>query len=630
MSRIRQISSALADQIAAGEVVERPASVLKELVENSLDAGASQVAVDVEKGGVGLIRVRDDGEGIHREDLPKALGRHATSKISSLEDLQAVASLGFRGEALASVVSVSRLRIISRQAGDDKGWRIDAKGSAVDGPPRPASHTQGTTVEVRDLFYNTPARRRFLRTERTEFGHMEEMLRRIALGRFSVGLSLSHGRRKIFDVPIAADDAAKERRLATLCGAPFAESIIRVEAEGEGGFGLRGWVAAPTFSRSQADLQYFYVNGRSVRDRVVAHAIRQAFRDVLYQNRHPAFVLSLDMDPAEVDVNVHPTKAEVRFRNSRQVHDFLFRSLHKVLADIRPGEEGAPAPIAPPRASPASARPSAAATQPFLKTASPERGRIEKQLEAFKPKPPGETPAEWRPAAAPVPAAAPLAAKKAATAGASPAPAAGVSEPSPFEPKSIPPLGYALAQLKGIYILAENAEGLIVVDMHAAHERILYERMKAARDEGGLRSQRLLVPITMAVNRREADAADAHSELFRELGFDISRAGEESLAVREVPALLSGADAKALVRDVLSDLLVFGTSDRVFAERDKILSTMACHTAVRANDQLSLEEMNGILREMERTERSGQCNHGRPTWVLQELKELDQLFLRGR
>jgi len=618
MSRIQQLPAQLADQIAAGEVVERPASVLKELLENSLDAGATQVTVEVEKGGAGLIRVRDDGEGIHREDLAKALGRHATSKISSLDDLQAVASLGFRGEALASIVSVSRLGIVSRRAEDDKGWRVDAQGSISDAPPRPAAHAPGTTVEVRDLFYNTPARRRFLRTERTEFGHMEEMLRRIALGRFSVGFSLSHNRRKIFDVPVAADDAGKERRLAALCGTPFAENTIRVGTEREAMLSLHGWVAVPTFSRSQADLQYFYVNGRCVRDRLVAHAIRQAYRDVLYQQRHPAFVLYLDMDPAEVDVNVHPTKAEVRFRNSRQVHDFLFRSLHQVLAEVRPGE-GAPPPAAVRPAAPGRTDSPAAATQPLLKTASPGRDRIERQLQAFKPEPGDEKPSQ-QPAAIPASAPAPAAA---AAAGA-------VSEPSPFQQEDMPPLGYALAQLKGIYILAENAEGLIVVDMHAAHERILYERMKTARDEGGLRSQRLLVPIAMAVSRREAEAADAHGELFHKLGFEVSRTGEESLAVREVPVMLSGADAQALVRDVLSDLLVFGTSDRVLAGMDQILSTMACHTAFRANDQLSIEEMNDILRDMERTERSGQCNHGRPTWVLQGLKELDQLFLRGR
>ena len=614
MSRIRQLSPQLADQIAAGEVVERPASVLKELLENSLDAGASRVETEVEKGGSSLIRVRDNGEGIHPEDLLTALGRHATSKISSLADLETVASLGFRGEALASIVSVSRLHIISRQAQDDRGWRIDAQGRTEGVEPRPAPHPPGTTVEVRDLFFNTPARRRFLRTERTEFRHIEEMLRRIALGRFSIAFSLSHNRRKIFDVPAAEDDAGQQRRLAELCGKPFAQHSIHLEGKKGADLALRGWVAEPTFSRSQADLQYFYVNGRCVRDRLVAHAVRQAFRDVLYQNRHPAFVLYLDMDPAEVDVNVHPAKAEVRFRNSRQVHDFLFRTLHKALADVRPGTAQA-APAVLPAAAPA------AADQPFLRPVSPAPQHIEKQLQAFAPQPGDEMPAKQPPAAG---------SAVRSTMQKQEEPAGRVAEPAPFAQEDIPPLGYALAQLKGIYILAENADGLIVVDMHAAHERILYEQMKAARDAGGLRSQGLLVPLTMEVSRREADTAEEHGELFQELGFEVSRAGEETLLVREVPAMLSEADARSLVRDVLSDLLVFGTSDRIRAGMDEILSTMACHTAVRANDQLSKEEMNDILRDMERTERSGQCNHGRPTWVLQGLKELDQLFLRGR
>jgi DNA mismatch repair protein MutL len=601
MGRIRQLSDSLANQIAAGEVVERPASVVKELVENSLDAGASRVEIDLEDGGMRLVRIRDDGDGIAADDLPLTISRHATSKIRTLEDLEKVLSLGFRGEALASIASVSRLGISTATADAPHGSRLEF---AASGEPRisPTAHPRGTTVEVHDLFFNTPARRKFLRAERTEYGHCEEVVRRLALGRFDAGFTLRHNQKASFALRACATPAEREQRVATLCGAPFLQSALALEAEASGLL-LRGWVAQPAFSRSQADLQYFFVNGRVVRDRLVSHAVRQAYRDVMYHDRHPAFVLYLEIDPALVDVNVHPTKSEVRFRESRMVHDFLFHTLHRALAQARPGGAGE---------APARAAASGTAAAP-LAVAMPAAQHALWQ----RPDPAAlaETVAAYRAlGASSVPGSAPW------TSG-----AAGEAEAG-----DVPPLGYAIAQLKGIYILAENRDGLVVVDMHAAHERITYERMKAARDTGGVRSQPLLVPQVIAVSRREADCVEQHAPALAELGLGLQRAGEEAVMVRQIPVLLAGADIAALVRDVVADLLEYGSSARIEAHADEILAGMACHCSVRANRQLSITEMNGLLRDMERTERSGQCNHGRPTWAVQSLAELDRLFLRGR
>ena len=599
MGRIRQLSDSLANQIAAGEVVERPASVVKELVENSLDAGASRVEIDLEDGGMRLVRIRDDGDGIAADDLPLTISRHATSKIRTLEDLEKVLSLGFRGEALASIASVSRLGISTATADAPHGSRLEF---AASGEPRisPTAHPRGTTVEVHDLFFNTPARRKFLRAERTEYGHCEEVVRRLALGRFDAGFTLRHNQKASFALRACATPAEREQRVATLCGAPFLQSALALEAEASGLL-LRGWVAQPTFSRSQADLQYFFVNGRVVRDRLVSHAVRQAYRDVMYHDRHPAFVLYLEIDPALVDVNVHPTKSEVRFRESRMVHDFLFHTLHRALAQARPGAAEAPARTA--------AIEAAAAPPPVAMPASqhalwqrPDAAALAETVAAYRAL--GTTGLAELP----------------------PAPAWGPGESD----GDVPPLGYAIAQLKGIYILAENRDGLVVVDMHAAHERITYERMKAARDAGGVRAQPLLVPQVVAVSRREADCVEQHAPALAELGLELARAGEEAVMVRQIPVLLAGADIAALVRDVIADLLEYGSSARIGAHADEILAGMACHCSVRANRQLSITEMNGLLRDMERTERSGQCNHGRPTWALQSLAELDRLFLRGR
>jgi DNA mismatch repair protein MutL len=599
MPRIQLLSPRLANQIAAGEVVERPASVIKELLENSLDAGSSRVEIDIEEGGVRLMRVRDDGYGIEQEDLPLALARHATSKIVELEDLEQVQSLGFRGEALASISSVSRLAVISNASEDaGRGWCARGEGRDMAVSVEPAPHPRGTTVEVRDLFFNTPARRKFLRAEKTEFGHIEDMVRRLSLSRFEVGFQLRHNGRVVHGVRACATDLERERRIAAVCGPEFIEHALAIDTRA-GDLRLWGWVALPTFSRSQADMQHFYVNGRAIRDKLVGHAIRQAYQDVLFHGRHPAFVLYLEVAPGNVDVNVHPTKHEVRFRDGRTVHDFLFRSLHRALADVRPQDRVVAAAglveteLAPEQSALMLAEPRSA-WQPTANNGSTYSPAVVREQLAGYRQLYGETPALQA------------------------------------NPTEAPPLGYAVAQLAGVYILAENAQGLIVVDMHAAHERITYERMKNARTGEGIRSQPLLVPRSLAVSQREADHADQQVDAFAELGFQIERAGPETLLIRAIPALLRDAEVDQLVRDVLADLQEHGSSSRIEAHANEILGTMACHAAVRANRRLTLPEMNALLRDMEDTERSGQCNHGRPTWVQVSMAELDKLFLRGR
>lgn len=630
---IRLLPSQLVNQIAAGEVVERPASVVKELLENSLDAGARQLELDIEQGGKRLIRLRDDGIGIARDELPLALARHATSKIGTLEDLEQVASLGFRGEALPSIASVSRLSLTSRTADSEAGWRVSGDGSETLPAVEPAPHPPGTTLEVRDLFFNTPARRKFLRADSTEFKHIEDVVRRIALSRFSIAVQLSHNRRALWRLPAAATRQQQEQRLAKLCGQPFVDHCLHLQQQ-VSELSLQGWIALPTFSRSQADLQYFFVNGRMVRDKLITHAVRQAYQDVLFHGRQPAFVLYLELDPASVDVNVHPAKHEVRFRDSRLVHDFVFRTLHQTLAQARAGQAGSAAETAsrasqPPAAPAGSIAPLAQLPQGAQLPPEPQRPerqwglarlhrqqsmplQVNEQLVAYAalhPTPQGQALAA-QPLADPSRAAQPSALPETETA--------------------IPPLGFALAQLHGIYILAQNAQGLVLVDMHAAHERITYEGLKQSFDGEGVRRQPLLVPLTLAVSEREAALAEEASALFAELGFEVDRLGPERLVVRQIPALLRQADVAALVRDVLSDLAEQGMSNRLREAYNAVLSTLACHGSVRANRQLSLSEMNALLRAMEQTERSGQCNHGRPTWVQLRLEELDRMFLRGQ
>jgi DNA mismatch repair protein MutL len=600
---IRQLPDTLINQIAAGEVVERPASVVKELVENALDAGARRIDIDLEEGGVRLIRIRDDGSGIAPEELPLAVSRHATSKIASLDDLEAVATLGFRGEALPSIASVSRFSLTSRRADDEHGTSLQVEGGRV-GSAVPKPHAIGTTVEVRELFYNVPARRKFLRAERTEMGHIEEWLRSLALARPDIELRVSHNGRP--SRRYKADELESLARLNETLGEDFARSALRVD-HAAAGLRLHGWIAQPSYSRASADQQYVYVNGRSVRDRNIAHGVKMAYQDVLFHGRQAAYVLFLEIDPTRVDVNVHPAKHEVRFRDTRLVHDFVYRTLHEALAETRAG---------------------VAAQESASPFASPSGPAVPSAWMPTQQSPLGLSVAEAPAAYAALYAAPPVSGPFTASNAAYPAPVP-TTLPA-HDPDGIPPLGFAIAQLHGIYILAENADGLIVVDMHAAHERIGYEKLKSAHDGMGLRSQPLLVPLALAVAEREAEVAEREADTLAALGFDVTRNGPQSLTVRSVPALLSGAEPEALLRDVLADLREHGQTRRVAAARDELLSTMACHGAVRANRRLTVPEMNALLREMEITERSGQCNHGRPTWARFSLNEIDRWFLRGR
>jgi DNA mismatch repair protein MutL len=597
---IRVLPDHLINQIAAGEVIERPASVVKELVENALDAGARTIEVDIEAGGAKLIRVSDDGGGIAPAELPVALQRHATSKIASMDDLETVYSLGFRGEALPSIASVSRLTLASRTPDQAHGYCVDSSAGQVS-DPRAEAMRPGTRVEAWDLFYNVPARRKFLKAERTEFGHIEDWVRSLALARPEVEFRLSHNGKSQLPIRAAASPEDMRARLRSVLGPEFAERALTLDAQGAGAR-LHGWVGLPTDARSQADQQYFYVNGRLVRDRLIAHAVRQAYSDVLFHGRHPAFVLYLDLDPTRVDVNVHPAKHEVRFREGRTVHDMIYRTLHEALAQTRAGGIGSG--IGSQQSSVSAPMFAEAASSPV---SSPVRGFQQMPMPYAR-------------------AAEPLSTYRALYA-ADVAPAAAQSA---HAPEDVPPLGFALAQLHGIFILAENAAGLVLVDMHAAHERITYERLKQALMGAEVRSQALLVPVTIAVSQREADLAETADSHFAALGFEVVRSGVESISVRRVPTALADLNIEALVRDVLADLRQHGSSTRIEETRNELLSTLACHSSVRANRRLGVPEMNALLRDMEATERSGQCNHGRPTWVQLDKAALDRLFLRGR
>lgn len=633
MSRIELLSPQLANQIAAGEVVERPASVVKELLENAIDAGASKVQVDVEQGGVKLIRIRDDGYGIDRDDLALALSRHATSKIKILDDLEAVASLGFRGEALASISSVSRLTLTSRAQGQESAWQVKAEGRDMEAELSPAAHPQGTTVEMRDLFFNTPARRKFLKTEQTEYRHLEEVVKRLALSRFDLHFQLSNNNRVVHQLKPADSEAMRERRIGSLLGSGFIEQSIHLDIAAEAsGLRLWGWIGLPTYSRSQADQQYFFVNGRVIRDKLVTHAIRQAYADVLFSGRHPCYVLYLELDPALVDVNVHPTKHEVRFREGRLVHDFIFRTLHRVIADQRPKDNSGS--VDPMAALSGQSQPlnqsfdqqrmslPQSSGQSYVGTSSPAVSPASNGFGAYVQRSSSSF------------SAADVQGQVAGYAQLHPQ-NSGVQEPvapdfTALPKEDLPPMGFALAQLHGIYILAQNAQGMVLVDMHAAHERIVYERMKSSWDADGIRSQPLLVPVSLNVSESEAEIAIEQVETFTRLGFAVERLGQESLSIREVPVALAKSDVSLLVRDVLADMRTYGSSRRIEESINELLATMACHGSVRANRQLSIPEMNALLRDMEATERSGQCNHGRPTWVQLSISELDKLFMRGQ
>ncbi len=629
--KIKILDARLANQIAAGEVVERPASVVKEALENSLDAGATRIDIDIDAGGSKLIRIRDNGTGIQAEDLSLALARHATSKITSIDDLEAVSTLGFRGEALASIASVARLSLTSNSVeSPSEGLCATSEGRDMAVSIKPAPHPRGTSLEVRDLFYNTPARRKFLRTEKTEFGHIEEVIKRQALSRPEVSFQLRHNGRSVHHWVAATDERGVAQRVMGVCGQPFMEQAVPIERVA-GDLSLRGWVGLPTFSRSQADLQYFFVNGRVIRDKLISHAIKQAYRDVLFHGRHPAFVLFLELDPARVDVNVHPTKHEVRFRDGREIHGFIFSTLNRALAAVRPEirtEDSSCVPDSGPADTGGSSP-----WQGSLGIATP--GIQEGAYSA------AQASALERLYASPVNAS-PVNANALAGDGTgfdygAGAAANGLSDgqrntPTIEEagPEDIPPLGFALAQVHGVFILAQNAVGMVLVDMHAAHERITYERLKQMRDDTGIRRQPLLVPQSIAVSSREVAVASELQQVLQELGLVVDAAGEEQLVIREIPIALSGGDVETMVRDVLSDLVAYGSSDRLAAHMDELLSTMACHGSVRANRRLTVPEMNALLRAMEVTERSGQCNHGRPTWVQLTMAELDKLFLRGQ
>ncbi|HEY1314287.1 MAG TPA: DNA mismatch repair endonuclease MutL [Steroidobacteraceae bacterium] len=593
------LSDALISQIAAGEVIERPASVVKELVENALDARAQRIEVELERGGCGLIRVRDDGSGIAPEEIALALARHATSKIASLDDLESVATLGFRGEALPSIASVSRLSLVSRSAASAHAWAVEVRDGSV-AAPVPAAHPPGTTVEVRELFFNVPARRKFLRSEATEYQHIVRMLERLALSRFDVAFSLAHNGKTVWTLAAAHSAEQRLARVAKLCGEDFAGHVIELKHDTET-LRLSGWLALPTFSRSQADLQFAFLNGRFVRDKLLAGAVRLAYQDVLFHGRFSAYLLYLELDPTAVDVNAHPQKLEVRFRDPRRIHEFVFRTLERVLAETRPSVESAgSAPLDWLDLSAQFERPGAP-NQAHI--ALPEGRSARRAEDAYRSM---IAPTEY--------------------AVAEPARDPGRNEPSG---NGAAPLGYAIAQLHGVYILAQTAEGMVLVDMHAAHERVMYERMKKLL-AGETVQQQLLIPEILHVTPAQAEAGESHAQEFAALGFGVTRLAPDQLALRSIPSLLAGRDPARIVRDVLSDLLEQGHSRRVEESINHLLATMACHAAVRAQRNLTLPEMNALLREMEVTDRADQCNHGRPTWVRLSLTDLDRLFLRGR
>lgn len=636
LNRVKKLGSFVADQIAAGEVVERPSSIVKELLENSLDAKATNIEVRTEAGGVDLVWIRDNGSGIHADDLPLALQRHATSKIQSAEDLVGIGSLGFRGEALASVASVARVRLSSAAEPQGGGWFVESHGGEVI-QSGPVAHGQGTTMEVRDLFYNTPARRKFLKAERTEVAQIDQSLRRLSLAHMDVGFTLAQARTSgssgRVNRPLTLAPGNPEDRLARVLSQDFVENSVYIDEQNQD-LRIYGWVGLPHHNRRQMDQQFFYVNGRAIRDKLVGHAIRQAYSDVMFHGRHAVYVLYLQVPADGVDVNVHPTKHEVRFRDARQVHDFIFSSLNRALRSLRPWQRGEMnEPQGPADTSFAQpVRPSLTSQRPFDLPGRPSAGApaggLAQLIHEHGPRPPqgdvgspsglvdsgagqatvGEQRADW-----------PNTEAQPGT----------EANPEQSEENGHP-LGYAIAQLHGVYILAQNQQGLVVVDMHAAHERIVYEQMKAAQAKEGIARQRLLVPLIFDVSEHEADLVEESVAQFDEAGLVVERMGLSSIVVREVPVLLAKANIQQMVQDMLGELAEFGTGDSVARKNFDVLATLACRGSVRANRHLTLTEMNALLRSMEVTENAGLCNHGRPTVIQRSLAELDRLFLRGQ
>ncbi|WP_440616473.1 DNA mismatch repair endonuclease MutL [Cysteiniphilum sp. 6C5] len=649
--RIKVLSTELANQIAAGEVVERPSSIVKELFENALDAGATEITLELEHGGKEKILIRDNGSGIEKDDLPLTLMPHATSKIYSLDELEAINSMGFRGEALASIGSIAKVKITSKTAQDEHAWSVD---NQLDNELIPASHPIGTTIEVAEVFYNTPARRKFLKAERTEYVHIDELLKKFMLCHFNVALTVWHNGKEVKSYPVADTPQKQQQRIADICGDEFVDNALLIQAEAMG-LQLYGWVAKPQFSKSRADLQYFYVNGRIIKDKLIAHAIKQAYKDVLHHQRYPAFILFFNIDPHAVDVNVHPTKHEVRFRESRLVHDFLFAKIHHALADTKPQL---------PESSEAEndvdsltfSTPEKPATQlnnhwqdkrQYTQSSSSSHlndmalyGQLINQKDEIQyPENTSDTHDEikaqtlqdkWQDATQ---LAMPLVIEevvKETVIDQNAAMTEITTKAKPVKDGNIYPLGFALAQVHGIFILSQTEDGLIIVDMHAAHERVLYEKVKTLWAKHQTVSQVLLLPLTFEISPVLLDVLDMHEALLNKLGFEYSALGEKTLVIRAIPVYLKNNHIESLIVDIANSLKVSGKAKPMDDYMHAILATMSCHKAVRAHDQITIEEMNQLLRDMEQTARADQCNHGRPTWVKMTVNDLDKLFMRGK
>lgn len=642
---IQQLPDHLINQIAAGEVIDRPSSIVKELLENCIDAGATQIDIELEAGGIRQIKIRDNGCGISATELPIALRRHATSKIASLDDLTAVRTLGFRGEALSSIAAVSRLSIISLPVDQDHAMEVRFDSASGELDTRPASHAIGTTITMADLFFNVPARRKFLKTEKTEFNHIESAVRKIALSAWDVGFTLSHNGKQMLNLPVVSEtesdsEARGESRIKGVLGAEFVENSLYFSRDADD-MRLSGWAAKATFSRSQADMQYFYVNSRMVRDKTITHAVKHAYSDLLYHSRQPAYALYLEMNPRDVDVNVHPGKLEVRFRDGRRIHGFVSHAVKEALAvvpldqqvdedgvviDAATVMQGAPAAGGERQSTEPPGQSYAPHQTPMAFDVNDSKSAAQTHSSRFQYSAPqggavGQRGALYQELVG-----------KSARGDSGNAAVAGTSTVNAGSESAAtcPPLGFAVAHLHGAFILSQSRDGLVMVDAHAAHERISYERLKDEYDNGSVRSQPLLLPLSVHVSEAEAQLAEEHSDMFLKVGLQVDRRGLAQLVVRAIPVELQSADVEKLLRDVLSDIAENGYSFRVREEINKLLSTMACHGSVRANRALTVTEMNALLRDMERTQNSGQCNHGRPTWVELSVKQLDALFLRGR